>query len=396
MNTMKNRYIVSLLVIIVAMIVPHVTAQYQLFRWVKFEKGKIPPESSTFGKNKDRMARVVDLSTIPNMPPAFRSGVGGSETGRYGLWLKAHPDVWIVGLADNVLLDRARLGMRGRALYQADFFIPPQGQYIPSLAVLAMEPLRPGDESPRSFYRFGFTLGRSLYFSHVIQDEETARVFLQDLDMGSLVPRPGWHRFAIVFEGPKLIHCYIDGHETNFSPIEDDTIKELQVGVMLAEKEKEYNAYVDNLSIQWTPEDAPLPESPYAPSWGDAPVPNLSALTTPNPAATPIRWLDTREAWSQCQATRKPMLVYFYAPHVDAAVNLDRIFQSDPSAQQYLKQYIPVKIDVNQYQGGDLARKFQIFKVPTLVLMNPGGQVTKKAIFGMRDTWSNLHSKLTR
>jgi len=381
------------------------SAQYQLLDWANFEKGKLQENSTPIGDKFDTIVKVVEYSKIPNMPPAFCSGAVADEVGKYGLQLYIDPEIWQSGLAYAMPLDRDRLGVSGRALYQADFYLPPAGEILPSLAVLAMEPMTPGEKLPHSFYRFGLSENRFLYFSHVVKDEATARIFLQDRSMFSQLPRPGWHRFAIVFEGPNRIRCYIDGHEAAFSPIEEPTLRLLQVGIMVADKINKYNCYADNLSIQWTPEDYPIPISPYAGTWANVPVssapgtnvaPTVAPVTLTSPAGSTsaIAWLDTKVGWDMSQEKQTSMLVFFGAPNVPSVALLDKIIADEPQAQMFIKQYIPIRIDVNQLRGGDIAKNFNIFKLPTLVIVNPQGKEVNRAIFGRYDNWQTFVAKL--
>jgi len=401
----KQIVFVLFIMLIQAFLIPSAWTQYQLYRWANFEDGKFQVGAVPIGEYFDTTVKVVEYARIPNMPVEFHTGVSERETGQYGLWLKGDPAIWMAGLADGVVLDRDKLGMSGRALYQADFFIPPSDQFLPSIAVLAMEPLPPGGKQPVSFYRFGLSKNVFLYFSHVVKDEEQARIFKQDKAFLTKTPRPGWHRFAIVFEGVSTIRCYVDGQQPSFSPVEESTLRKLQVGIMLAEKDAAYECFVDNLSIQWTPEDAPLPDSPYAPSWGSgasgggvaAPeaqsTPQLppSMVSTQRPAT--LEWLDTNTAWQRSKAGNTPMLVYFMAPRIPATQKLDGLIQSSNDAQTFLGKYILVKIDVNQLEGGHLAKKFRIFKVPTMVILDAKGTEMGKAIFRSTDDWNTFSAQ---
>lgn len=396
-HVLKQRIIP--LIAVISLILATVHAQYQLYRWANFEDGSFPQGAIPLGNSPDSSIKVVDFSKIPNMSPDFHTGIAGRQVGKYGLWLKGDPAIWISGLADNALLDRDKLGASGKALYQADFYVPPKGVYFPSLAVLAMEPLPPGVTQPQSFYRFGVTNNNSVYFSHVILTEATARVYLWDKNLISKIPRPGWRRFAIVFEGPSKIHCYIDGNETSFSPTEEPSLRKLQVGILLAEKnDAKYEAYVDNLSIQWTPEDVPIPDSPYASSWGGVPAsqtPINTALNNPTLLSSPaLEWLDVDTAWALSQSTGVPILACFQAPKIPMTKKLNQIFDTDPESRAFLRKCVLLKIDVNQYQGGFLAQKFNIFKVPTIVLMDAQSREIGRAIYGRDDNWASLYARL--
>ncbi|HPB33040.1 MAG TPA: thioredoxin family protein, partial [Candidatus Sumerlaeota bacterium] len=158
-----------------------------------------------------------------------------------------------------------------------------------------------------------------------------------------------------------------------------------------------YLCYADNLSIQWTPENAPIPVSPYTFTWGGAAPPTpVAPAVAPVPGGVKIEWKDTATAWNTAISSGKPMFVYFSAPNVLAVNKLDQLFASDAQAQTFIQGYIPTKIDVNQLAGGDLARKFQIFKVPTILLMDSKGHETGRAIFSMADNWDTFTKKLIK
>ncbi len=395
----KRDFLLSIILTTLAVlcIVVPASAQYQLYGWANFDNGKIPETSQPFGQFFSQGVSVVDYGNVRGMPPQFNTGVFSAQVGKHGLQLRGDPNIYIVGLADGVILDRDRLGTTGRALYQADFFVPEPGKPMPSLAVLAMVPIRPGFTEPDVFYRFGMAHNKYLYFSVVARDEATARVYLHDPEMMTKLPRPAWHRFAIVFEGADNIRCYVDGREPKFSPIKEPTMRRLQVGIMLAEKESTYLCYADNLSIQWTPENAPIPVSPYTFTWGGAAPPTpVAPAVAPVPGGVKIEWKDTATAWNTAISSGKPMFVYFSAPNVLAVNKLDQLFASDAQAQTFIQGYIPTKIDVNQLAGGDLARKFQIFKVPTILLMDSKGHETGRAIFSMADNWDTFTKKLIK
>jgi len=424
-NRFSNKKVNILMIILTCFITSGIFAQYQLFQWTNFEKGKMPDKYIPIGEDFENNVKVVEYNKLTNLPPEFDSGIAGKEIGKYGLQITVNPALWIIGLSDlseDFILDRNRLGEKGKALYQADFFVPAPGEVVPNIAVLAMEPMVPGEKKPRSFYRFGMTENRHVYFSYVVQDEKNALDYKFDEALFRRLPRPGWHRFAIVFEGPSRIHCYIDGQEVYFDkPVEESTIQQLRVGVMLANKKKDDMVYVDNLSIQWTNEDYPIPASPYVGSWGEtfitsapqSPVTapeailpgmeaaaqlaaSIQAVSTPSASAPlgPPQWLDTETGWRTSTATKIPMLVYFSAPNVPSVEQLDSVFSSDSDSQRFVRKYIPVKIDVNQLQGGQLAKKFGIFKLPSIVIMDSTGKEITRAIYGKNDNWQTFSAKL--
>jgi hypothetical protein len=306
------------------------------------------------------------------------------------------------GLGTGVILHRDKLGKEGRALYQADFYIPPDGHTAPSLAVLAMAPLRKGRTRPQEFYRFGITRNKSIYFSNVVASKKAAEYYVEDRELFKKLPRPAWHRFAIVFEGESTIRCYIDGQEPAFSPIEHAASRELQVGIMLAEKTNSYICYVDNMSIQWTENDVPLPDSPYASTWTDGPevfnAPQVATQIAPAPThlGSAIPWQNTETGARMAQAQNKLMLVNFVAPRIRSTESLERMLTNNQAANAFVSQYVPVKIDVNQLMGGTLAARYRILRVPTLIVMDPSGREISRVAYTGKEDWPTLQKKLAR
>jgi len=439
----RTALVASLLALAVAL-----PAQYQVYQWASFEDGRLPADAAPIGKQFQQSVAVVDLNSVAaTMPPEFRAGKSSSETGRFGMALNHGKDFWFNGAASGVTMDRGALGATGRALYQADFYLPPSDEPLPNLAVCAMVPMQPGEDRPNTFYRFGITKNKIVYFSYVTLGETTAKVFQADGAMALRLGRPGWHRFAIVFEGEETIRCYVDGQEASFSPLKEASLRQLQVGIVLIDsdlKDGTYTAYADNLSIQWTTEDVPLPDSPYlapgqapatvltmasplatpslaapaqavtsipAPtpagggntySWGQAtsatptpsPVPSAAPISNAPANTAPIQWYEAEDGWALASNEKKPMIVYFQAPRLPATIRLNEIFQSDPEARGYVNRYIPVIIDVNQLQGGMYASYLNVTRVPTLIVFDGAGKETGRATFTARDSWSAVVQQL--
>ena len=400
-NILTNRSFVIILLIILVFI-PGMTAnaQYHVYQWEDFETKSFTKETIIIGM-KEKIS-LVDYNQIPNMPAVFRH----PEVGKYGLAIKGEllpddirnrtigNDIYLSGICYNIVLEREKIGETGRALYQADFYFPPAGERPPNVAVLAMSPLTPGDTIPKSIYRFGIGGSTRIYFSHVLKDSQEASLAFEDKELFQKIPRPGWHRFSIVFEGLENIRCYVDGHETSFSPVMNTSMKTLQLGILLAEFYSDYYCYLDNPSIQWTPEDVPLPDSPYASSWGDQGGLPQQMMENPLMNASSINWVDPDQGWQQAIRDKKPLFVYFQAPKVQATQVLNTFFETEPTARSFLSKHVPVKIDVNQLQGGRLAGKFRIFKVPTVIILNSNGVESRRATWGKNDTWADFSRKL--
>jgi hypothetical protein len=363
-------------------------AQYIVYQWDNLENSQYPPKYSPIGTSFDEKVKVVGLSQVNGLPPGFRSVEAARETGQFGLAITSDPKNVLTGLATGTVLQREKLGAQGKALYQADFYFPAETEKQTNFAVLAMLPMKPGQSQPQQFYRFGVSKLKALYFSFVEGASKPQTEVKTDKELFKKVPKASWHRLSIVFEGRSRIRCFVDGREASFSPIEEGTLKELQVGILNAENKDVLTTYVDNMSIQWTPEDVPLPDSPYAASWGDAP-------SAPQPANA-MTWLTPEEGKAKATASGRPMFVYMHAPRVAATQTLNQILDSDPKAREFLKGYVPVKIDVNQLQGGTIARHLNVSRIPTVILMQPNGAELGRTIYVPGKTWEAMAAGLTK
>ncbi|MBX7246122.1 MAG: hypothetical protein K1X53_11540 [Candidatus Sumerlaeaceae bacterium] len=387
-----------------------VQAQYEVFQWGNFEDGKLPASSKLVRSDAANVMSVVELDKVPGMPPEFRSAEAAQETGKYALCIKARPapdQKFSItgGLAIGETLNREKLGANGRSLYQMDFFIPTQGQ-TPDVAVLAMEA---GSDpaaktlNPTSFYRFGVTAGR-VYFSLLEPTTNTATIYKVDKGLTDGIPRPGWHRFAIAFEGREKIRCFVDGREASFSPIMDSKLQSLSVGVLAAWKTVTYDAYIDNLSIQSTTDEMVMPVSPYSAGWKfpEGPASMRKSATASAPAApkmpglnTLTSWVEPEAAWARAKSENRPFLIYFGAQNVPAVEELNRLMETDSNAKSYLQRCSCSKVDMNQLRGGTIARQYAVFKAPTILVISPDAKSSRRATFRKGDGWENVASQLS-
>lgn len=375
--------------------------QYEVRQWANFEDGNLPPDAITVGASPGERLKVVDLATVEGMPPEFRSPEAVRETQHKALRLRAGPipgssSANHCGLILGIVLDRNQLGEKGRALFQADFFVP-AGKHAPSLAVLAAEPQgakKTIREVAKTFYRFGFTLGNRLYYSLVLASGETKN-FVPDPALFTRIPRPAWHRFALVFEGADKFSCYIDGQKTSFSPVTDGSVRQMVVGVLCVDKTESYDCYVDNLSIQVSNEAPEKPASPYASTWS-----STGAGPSMQPVATPsldgLQWPEPEEAWTKAQMAKKPLLLYFQAPGIPNVQALDNILQTDPDAREFLASHVCARVDVNQLKGGTIAKQYGVFRVPTMIVIAPDTSWHKRATFSKNTTWKQLETDLRK
>ena len=140
----------------------------------------------------------------------------------------------MTGVGLEGTLYRSRIKSEGRALFEADFYIPAKEQKLPSIAILAMEPLEPGKTTPRSFYRFGFTKGTMLYFSFINPTNKNNPLFYYEKKMVGLLKRPGWHRILHSFRGTGNHPALVD-EKNRFFPHQGKNPAESATGLLLAD-----------------------------------------------------------------------------------------------------------------------------------------------------------------
>lgn len=366
--------------------------QYRVFTWESFETGTVPDKMYRGHFANDSNVSIVDL-THPQAPPAVQSGIASLEVGRFAaIWRPFTEDSRHLSLFLPDGLDRGRLGQNGAALYQADFYLPPEGQAVPNISMLA-QVLNDDGSTNYKFYRFGILEpGERLFFSFT-NDEPQPAIYESVLISEFNLRRPGWHRFQIIFRGPSEIYCAVDGQFTSFSPINDSTHQKLNAGIMVTSTEMTNIALTDNLSIQWSPEQAPLPKSPWTMQQSTVPQADASPLETGNQ----LLWLnDPSEAWKIAARQKRPLLVMFYVPDIGPYRYLKSIVPENEEAYRTFGQYVLLKIDANQLLGGQLAEKFNIVRLPTFMIMGPDGNERDRFVVVNRQTqWAELKAALT-
>lgn len=388
-------------------------AQYKVFGWENLESGSLP--SSLKMRYNANLSNVrVAAYSAPDAPPGLLGGRATSECGQYGLRFDATPEARMLAVANDLTLDRRGLGDSGRALYQADFYLTGQPEKGVNIAVLAVAKPQEGESASSAdwrTYRAGILDGNKVYYSYADGTKVKGKpVDYQSVSLSSMnVKVPGWHRFQLIFEGQDKIICAVDGKPTAFSPKIEPTLVQLQAGIMVTvPPEKSWTFYADNLSIQYTKEDLGIPDSPWVKSPDSAggsavaAFPGASEPTAGAPnssAGGGIRWATSPDkAWNQGWASKTPVLVMFYMPRAKACQTLDQILQTDSSAKQTLSQFVAVRVDANQLQGGTLAQKFGIYRVPTFLVLAPNKQAqeTGRVTFNASAGWASVSQELQK
>jgi hypothetical protein len=406
------------------MFVGSVPAQYRIFSWDSFETGQFPPTLMYLHEASPQTVTLFDYA-LPGIPPVFSQERSRRECGRFGLKMLT-PSITgrdsVVSVLSHLRMDRGLLGDSGRALFQADFYLPEGEGYFPNSAVLAHAVSDPAQKW-FEMYRFGIRLNKFLYFS--FSDKSAGgKIIKQDSIESFNLQRPGWHRLQIIFEGQSRIICAVNGKATSFSPIEEPSLTLLQPGIMIASPpEREAFCIIDNLSIQWTPEDVPIPDSPWleantpipasdsalpwvhqpaattldpAPDVRQTPTPAASAgQSTPAPKPPELVWLtSTDEAWAFSQTHQRPILVVFYAPRAKYWGIFQELLKTQPAVAELLSRFVLLKVDLNTLHGGAIAHRFQVFRVPCFQVLGNDGQTRMQMVMSSDTPWEAIAASL--
>ncbi len=373
--------------------------QYQVYTWDNFEKGTFPENLKRSHNAKEKNVNVSDYSSVSSLS-GIQEVPAATECGRYGLRFDTIGGDEILKVVSNVTLDRKSLGTSGKALYQADIFIPQDSSTFPySVAILA-ELSDPANPEIYSFYRLGVIKGERVFFSYTHKTYEPI-IYLQTFTADLKLKIPGWHRFQIIFEGQENIICAIDGRPTPFSPIQESTLDKLHAGVMCSSSSEIASpigfCFVDNLSIQWTAQNIALPDSPWVYSIAPGTQTGFINPMSPIMIQSQLNWQTSPEsAWQECAAKKQNLLMLFYTPRVKAYQNLEQFINGNTSAQSLLKQFILLRVDVNQLRGGTLAQQFNVNKVPCLMVIAPDQNVKAKEFYRFESDWAAISQNIQK
>lgn len=366
--------------------------RYEILTLEDFNAGVIP-ETLPMGHsaNQDNVLSFAYASA--QGMPGLITPLSSVECGSSGVAFQPSTENPHLSLFSKTTLERARLGENGRALYQADYYIPEEGQPLPNIAMLAAVMKTNEDKPSYAFYRFGLERdGKNLFFSFTNNTPQPVDFRTQPAAEFGLV-RPGWNRFQIIFVGQNEIVCAVNGKPTSFSPILEGTLTRLNPGLMVTiGKDPTSSALADNLSIQFSAEDAPLPDSPWTMA---ATATQSETLLEPNPDL--LWYTDPSAAWKAGQAQRKPILVLFYVPSAAPYANLKKMVPYNDEAKALLQKFILLRVDVNQLAGGKLAQRRKVFRVPTLLVFGVDGQEkTRIQTTAPLTTWESIKADLEK
>jgi hypothetical protein len=375
-------------------------AQFQVYTWENFEKGRFPENLKWSHNAREQNVNVFDYSSVSTLP-GIQEAPAPTECGNFGLRFDTIGGAdEILKVVSNVTLDRKNLGVSGKSLYQADIFIPQNNANFPYTVAILAELSDPANPEIYSFYRLGVVKGERVFFSYTNKTYEPI-IYLQTFFTDLKLKIPGWHRLQIIFEGQEDIICAIDGRPLPFSPIKESTLDKLHAGFMCSSSSELASpkgfCFVDNLSIQWTTENLALPDSPWTYSMAPEAKTEFINPLSPIMVQSQLNWLSSPEdAWQESVTKKQPLLTLFYAPHVKAYLNLEQFINGNTSAQNLIKQFVLLRIDINQLRGGTLAQHFNVNKVPCLMVIAPDQNVKTKEYYRTESDWPAIAQNLPK
>lgn len=105
---------------------------------------------------------------------------------------------------------------------------------------------------------------------------------------------------------------------------------------------------------------------------------SLQGQTRTQDQSQSLNWYhDLNSALEEAKKTNKKVMADFYSPGCYACQLLDEDTFSNPQVQEKLdKDYVVTKININE--NPDLASKYKIYTVPTLIFLDSGGNEIKR------------------
>jgi thiol:disulfide interchange protein len=103
----------------------------------------------------------------------------------------------------------------------------------------------------------------------------------------------------------------------------------------------------------------------------------VTAISKLRPANDLVPWrTDVDAAIDSARVAGKPALLYFTATWCGPCQQMKQDTWSDAAVEARLRDYVPVKIDIDQ--NGELARRYNTEAVPMFVLVDKDGQTIKR------------------
>src|SRR5690606_1137058 len=169
--------VLTLALALIVLAVAPAMAQYRVHDWMNFDDGRLP-QRLAFGHSADESTVTVMNLMGGNVPPILRLGIAQTEIGRGAVRFVPTPDLMHLSAVSTTSMERNRLGVDGRALYQADFFLPAPGTPVPETIALLAVSAEGTSTTQYRMSRFGIQRGNRLFFAYADGVDPTPKIFL--------------------------------------------------------------------------------------------------------------------------------------------------------------------------------------------------------------------------
>ncbi len=104
-------------------------------------------------------------------------------------------------------------------------------------------------------------------------------------------------------------------------------------------------------------------------------------FSPPIPAGRSVAWReDLTTALSASSETGQPVLLVFTAAWCPPCQVMKHEVWTDPAVRQLAEsRYLPVLLDVDQSQNHPAARRYEVESIPTILILDSGGGITRRA-----------------
>jgi hypothetical protein len=186
---------------------------------------------------------------------------------------------------------------------------------------------------------------------------------------------PGWHTFAIHFNGPTELYCSVNGKLTGFSPLRRTELTRVRLGVLGWDKERGRPIIADDFKVTLYSEPPQPGALGGAPTLLEkAPSPVFSFPTPqPSPAAPVVWFTDTTQALQAAAGSNKKFLVVFYLDGHPLTTQLAQETLMRPETQATLSRHVCVSLEGRA--NADTVRRYGVYKFPTLLVLDTQGRV---------------------
>jgi thiol:disulfide interchange protein len=121
--------------------------------------------------------------------------------------------------------------------------------------------------------------------------------------------------------------------------------------------------------------------SAFKPLWGlFAILLGVSVVTVISKMVKPkeiVPWrTDLSAAREEAKRDSKPLLLYFTASWCGPCQEMKSVTWSDPAVEMKLRNYVPVKIDIDANQ--EMAQQYRIDGIPAFVLLDNAGDIDRQ------------------